>query len=72
MSDLDTMAEVLAEVLRTRTTAVLDDPDTRRAFEAARERVEERESFLPVPFSRRTVNGRLRRGDRRELMHQQM
>jgi len=29
MSDLDIMTEVLAEVLRTRTTAVLDDPDTR-------------------------------------------
>ena len=72
ISDLDTMAEVLAKVLRTRTTAVLDDPDTRWAFEAALERVEERESFLPVPFSCRAVNGRLRRGEHRELMHQQM
>ena len=31
----------------------------------------ERESFLPVPFSRREVNARLRRGEHRVLMHQQ-
>lgn len=71
MGDLDTMTEVLAEVLRTRTTAALDDPDTRWAFEAALERMQERESFLPVPFSRRAVNGRLRRGEHLGLMHQQ-
>jgi hypothetical protein len=72
MSDLETMTEVLEEVLRTRTTAALDDPDTRWDFEAALERMRERESFLPVPFSRREVNARLRRGEHRVLMHQQM
>ncbi len=72
MSDLDTMTEVLAEVLRTRTTAALDDPDTRWAFEAALERMEERESFLPVPFSRREVNDRFRREEHLRLMDQQM
>ncbi len=71
-NDLDTVAEVLEEVLRTRTTAALDDPDTRWEFEAALERMRERESFLPVPFSRREVNARLRRGEHRVLMHQQM
>jgi hypothetical protein len=71
MSDIETLTGVLAEVLRTRTTAALDNPDTRWAFEVALERVEERESFLPVPFARRAVNGRLRRGEHRELMHQQ-
>jgi hypothetical protein len=72
MSDLDTVAEVLEEVLRTRTTTVLDDPETRWDFEAALERMQERECFLPVPFSRREVNARLRRGEHRVLMHQQM
>lgn len=72
MSDLETMTGVLAEVLRTRTTAALDDPDTRWAFEAALERMEERESFLPVPFSRRELNERFQRGEHRGLMHQQM
>jgi hypothetical protein len=72
ISDLDTMTEVLAEVLRTRTTAALDDPDTRWAFEAVLERMQERESFLPVPFSRRELNERFRRGEHRGLMHQQM
>ena len=64
------MAEVLEEVLRTRATAVLDDSDTRWEFEAALERMRERESFLPVPFSRRQVNARLRRGEHRVFMHQ--
>jgi hypothetical protein len=72
MSDLDTVAEVLEEVLRTRTTTVLDDPETRWDFEAALERMQERGCFLPTPFSRREVNARLRRGEHRALMHQQM
>ena len=39
MDDLETMTEVLEEVLRTRTTATLDDPDIREEFEAALERM---------------------------------
>jgi hypothetical protein len=50
MNDLDTVAEVLEQVLRARTTAALNDPDTRWELEAALERMRERESFLPVPF----------------------
>ncbi|HEX6144336.1 MAG TPA: plasmid pRiA4b ORF-3 family protein [Geminicoccaceae bacterium] len=72
MSDLDTVAEVLDAVLCTRTTAVLDDPDTRWEFEAALERMQERECFLPVPFSRREVNARLRRGAHRVFMPRRM
>ena len=72
MSDIDTMAKVLEEVLRTRTTAALDDPDTRWKFEAALERMQEREGYLPVPFSRCDVNDRFRREDHRRLMHQQI
>jgi Plasmid pRiA4b ORF-3-like protein len=70
-NDPDTVAKVLEQVLRTRTTAVLDDSDTRRELEAALERMRERESFLPVPFSRREVNARLRRGEHRSLTHRQ-
>jgi hypothetical protein len=72
MSDVDTVAELLEEVLRTRTTAALDDTDRRWEFEAALERMRERERFLPRPFSRREVNARLRRGEHRVLMHQQL
>jgi hypothetical protein len=72
MSNVETMTDVLQEVLRTRTTAALDDPDTRWAFEAALERMEERETILPVPFSRREVNDRIRRREHLRLMHQQM
>jgi hypothetical protein len=72
MSDLDTVTEVLEVVLRTRTTAALEDPNLRWEFEAALERMQERERFLPVPFSRREVNARLRRGEHRLLMHPQM
>ena len=43
MNDLDAVTEVLGEVLRTRTTAALDDPDVRWNFEAALERMRERE-----------------------------
>jgi hypothetical protein len=72
MCDLETMTEVLEEVLRPRTTAVLDDPDLREGFEAALERMQERERFLPRPFSRREVDARLQYGEHRRLMHQQM
>lgn len=72
MDDLDTVTEVLEEVLSTRATAALDDPDMRWELENALERMQERERFLPVPFSRRAVNARLRRGEHRVLMHQQM
>jgi len=72
IDDLNTVTEVLREVLRTRTAAALDNPDTHWEFEAALERMQERERFLPVPFSRREVNARLRRGEHRVLMHQQM
>jgi hypothetical protein len=72
MDDLDTVAGVLEAVLHTRTTTALDDPDTREGFEAALERMQARERFLPVPFSRRAVNARLRRGEHHVLMHQQM
>lgn len=72
MDDRDTVTEVLGEVLRTRTTAALDDPDVRWEFEAALGRMKERERLLPVPFSRREVNARLRRGEHRVLMHQPM
>jgi Plasmid pRiA4b ORF-3-like protein len=72
MGDLGIITEVLEEVLRTRTTAALDGPGTRRDFEAALGRLRERGRFLPVPFSRREVNDRLRRGAHRVLMHQRM
>jgi hypothetical protein len=68
--DLDTVTGVLGVVRRARTTAALDDPDARREFETALERMQERERFPPVPFSRREVNARLRRGEHRVLMHQ--
>lgn len=72
MSDVDTMTEVVVEVLRTRMTATLDDPDTRWEFEAALERMLERADFLPVRFSRRDVNHRFRRDHHHSLMQQQM
>jgi hypothetical protein len=72
MSEVDTVAELLEEVLRTRTTAALDDAERRWEFEAALERMRERECCLPRPFSRREVNARLRRGEHRVLMRQQL
>ena len=70
MDDLDTVTGVLEQVLRTRTTAVLDNSDTRWEFEAALERMRERE--LPArPLLRREVNARFAAASIARSMNQQ-
>jgi hypothetical protein len=69
--DLETMAEILGQVARERRLDILDDEETRWRLEDAAERSEWRKRAQGRPFSRRTVNARLRRGEHRELMHQQ-
>ena len=65
------MADIVEQVVLERRPEVLDDADTRWALEQALARAQGRESWKGVPFSRRTVNARLRRGEHREIMHQQ-
>jgi hypothetical protein len=69
--DLDTMVEILRQVVLERRPDVLDDEETRRRLEDAVERSKARGWAQGRPFSRRSVNARLRRGEHRELMHQQ-
>jgi len=69
--DIHTMADIVEQAVLERRPEVLDDADTRWALEQALARTQVRERWTGVPFSRRTVNARLRRGEHREIMHQQ-
>lgn len=71
LEDIDTMAEIIGQVAMERRPEVLDDDDTKWRLERAIERSRARERAQGRPFSRRAVNGRLRRGEHCDLMHQQ-
>jgi len=71
LEDLDTMTEIIGEVVLERRMELLDDEDTRWRLEWAVERSQARERAQGQAFSRRTVNARLRRNEHRGLMHQQ-
>ncbi|SEF14861.1 pRiA4b ORF-3-like protein [Rhizobiales bacterium GAS191] len=64
LEDLGTMAEIIGDVALERRPEVLDDEETRWRLEQAVERYRARERAQGRPFSRRTVNERLRRGER--------
>jgi hypothetical protein len=71
LEDMDEIGDVLSTVAEQRGLAVLDDPEARERFEAAVDRMQERERWLPEAFRRTQVNGRFRREDHKRLMHQQ-
>jgi Plasmid pRiA4b ORF-3-like protein len=71
LEDLDTMTEILGQVVLERRTGLLDDADTRWRLEDAIERSKAREQAQGHPFFRRMVNGRFRKGEHLDLMHQQ-
>ena len=71
LEDLDTMTEIIGQVVLERRTELLDDEDTRWRLEDAVERSRARERAQGQAFSRRTVNARFCRGEHRDLMHQQ-
>jgi hypothetical protein len=71
LEDLDTMAEVIGQVVLECRAELLDDEEIRWRLEHAVERSRARERALGRPFSRRTVNTRLRKGEHLDLMHQQ-
>ncbi len=70
LEDLGTMAEIIGQVALERRPEVLDDEETRWRLEQAIERTKARERARGKPFSRRSVNDRLRQGEHREFMHQ--
>jgi hypothetical protein len=71
LEDLDTMAEIIGEVVLERRMELLDDDDTRWRLERAVERSKARERAQGQAFSRRAVNARFRKGEHLDLMHQQ-
>jgi len=71
LDDLDTMAEIIDQVVLDRRADVLDDEETKCRLERAVDRSWAREQARGGPFSRRAVNERLRRDDHLDLMHQQ-
>lgn len=71
LEDLGSMAEFIGDVVLERRPEVLDDEETRWRLEQAVERSRARERAQGQPFSRRTVNARLSRGEHLDFMHQQ-
>ncbi len=71
LEDMDTMAEIIGQVVQECRMDLLDDEDTRWRLEQAVERSRARERAQGHPFSRRMVNVRFRNGEHRDLMHQQ-
>lgn len=71
LEDLDTMAEIIGQIVLERRAELLDDEETRWRLEDAVERSQARERTRGRPFSRRMVNARLRKGEHLNLMHQQ-
>jgi hypothetical protein len=71
LEDLDTMAEIIGQVVLERRAELLEDEETHWRLEHTVERSRARERAQGCPFSRRTVNVRLRRGEHLDLMHQQ-
>ena len=71
LEDLDTMAEIIGEVVLERRMELLDDDDTRWRLERAVERSKARERAQGQAFSRRAVNAPFRKGEHFDLMHQQ-
>ncbi len=69
--DLDTMADILREVVLEDRPEVLKDQETRWRLEDAVERSKARERARGISFVRRTVNARLRKGEHQVVMHQQ-
>jgi len=71
LEDLDTMTEIIGQVVSERRMDLLNDEGTRWRLEQAVERSKAREHAQGSPFSRRTVNACLRKGEHLDLMHQQ-
>jgi hypothetical protein len=67
LDDLGTMAEVLRAVVLEGRWELLDNVETRLRLEGAVERSRTRERARGRPFSRRSVNARLRGGEHRGL-----
>ena len=68
LADIETMAEIIEQVVRERRLDILDD-ETRGRLERAMARGKARERAQGRPFSQRAVNARLCQGEHRVLMY---
>ncbi len=68
--DLDTIVDILKQVVIERRPEVLDNVQTRWQLEHALDRTTTRHRWQGQPFSQRAVNARFRCGEHRELMRQ--
>lgn len=74
LEDLDTMMEIFQRVVAGDGSDILSDildQEARSRLEEALGRAKEREAAQGQPFSQRSVNTRLRKGEYLDLMHQQ-
>jgi hypothetical protein len=71
IDDLETMADIVGEIVHERRPDLLEKDETRWRLERAVERCKAREQAQGRPFSRRQANARLRQGAHLGLMHQQ-
>jgi Plasmid pRiA4b ORF-3-like protein len=71
MEDLETLTDLVQNVVLDGKAGVLDDPDMRWRLEAALDRMKAHRPYLTDTFSRREVNARFRKGEHRDLMYQQ-
>ena len=70
LEDLDTMVEILGPIVLERRPEILDDDETKWRLQHALDRTQARERAKGKPFSRRSVDDRLRHGEHVEFMHQ--
>ena len=71
LEDLQTMADILRDVVLENRPELLGDKDRRWQLEGALDRAKAREHARGHLFVRRSVNARLRRGEHLVLMHHQ-
>ena len=71
LEDLHTMADILREVVLENRPEVLNDQETRWQLKDALDRGKARQRAQGRPFSKRSVNADLRKGEHLVLMHQQ-
>ena len=71
LEDMWTIVEAIGQILLQGRESVLEDEDRVWDLREALNRSESRQRAKGQPFSRRTVNKRLREGEHRVLMHQQ-
>ena len=71
LEDLDTMTEIIGQVVLERRTDLLDDEDTGWRLESAVGGSKAGERAQGRACSRRTINACFRKGEHLDLMHQQ-